>query len=244
MKKFYSKYKTDIIITILLITISLALFISIENKNIDDLLLNLSSGVIGSIITIWSIEVLRRKNNDNKIATAKVIAREEILRLRNQLTCFVSNAFDITVYNYIDNEDFSEENTVKVIKKIAEDLSSVDMLSLLEGLSIRQWSHLQENLYIIRKTLSEMLNLYKGILPDEILGQLLLVNKNFDYIYSSFGVFPELFVREEKDWPVNKKGADKNRSIRNSWIKLYAVNFKKYYESIVKLNELLEAVEF
>lgn len=244
MKKFYSKYETDIVITILLLLLSAILFILIKNKNLDDLLVNLSSGIIGSIITIWGVEVLRRKNQEKRIAPARMVAKEEIIRLKNQLTCFVSNAFDITVYNHITDGNFSEENIKKAIIEIAKEFITIDILSLLKSLSVSQWAHLQENLPLIRKTLSEMLQLYQNVLPDEIFGQLLIVNKNFDQIYSTFGVFPDLLTKEEGDWPKNKNGEGANRGIRKVWIELYAGYLKRYYESIVKLSELLETVDF
>jgi hypothetical protein len=205
----------------------------------SSLLINLSAGVIGSAITIWGVENLRKKSYEEKISPANTIADEEIRYLRNLLVCYISNVLGITVRGYLGNRDVSEKEVEKSVDSIIAELSESNFLTLFSGLEIDQWKKIESNLILIKFDLSEKIQLYQNIFSPEIFSQLIVINKVFKDFYNSFGLFSFLLTTPEKDWPENKKGPSRNRSLRDFHIRVLSEKMEIYFCEVRSLSSLL-----
>ncbi len=238
--------KIDLIITVSLAVAAFMLFIFsfIVDEPFKSLFIHLVAGFIGSIITIWGIEFWRKKKFEMKWGKAKDVAKEDIIQLRNKLVSYIGGPMGFQFTQYGSTEEILGSRSEEIVKAMVDDINSHDFDEILNKLSIDQWNSFQVNLPLIRLSLFEGLQLYKEILPPEILGQLLRVNRIFNRFYFTFGFVPDLFTKDEDYWPINKGGIKKNREIRAGLIKSLAKDLKDYFEKIDILIDLLRKTRF
>ena len=238
--------KIDFIITILLVIFIVASwYFSLKvNEPFKSLLINLTAGFIGSIITIWGIEFLRRKQFKARWDEAKKTAKQDIVELKNMLVSYISNPLGFVVDLYTKDDQDVKQWSEDAIKSMVVDIDRQDLGKILNRLSIEQWRHFKLNLPFIRSSLFEKLQLYNEVLPPEVFGQLLKIKKDCDNFYFAFGLVPELFTENESNWPPNKGGLKNNRLIRNTLIKTLSGELKIYFKDIATLINLLEKIEF
>ena len=111
---------------------------------------------------------------------------------------------------------------------------------LLRRAAKEQWQRFETNLPMIRMDLLNSITFYKEILPPTILGKLLSIRSTFESFYRMFGIFPDLFTREEKDWPLNKFGQNQNQEIRKTFLKLFERNLRDYFTEVEEFLNVLE----
>ena len=140
--------------------------------------------------------------------------------------------------NYIQG-DISKFNTLNLLN----DILSIDFLKKLNNLSTANWKHLETDLIFIKHELSNKIQLYSNLIPPEILGKLLIVNKEFESLNSLFGLLPDLFTKEQSEWPPNDKGLQNNIRIRTTLLTKLAENFKEYFVSVKNFSDVLEGWE-
>jgi len=238
-KYFWSRI--DYIITILLIILVVIFWCltSRLNEPYKGLFINLTAGMIGSIVTIWGIEFLRRQKFEKQWSVAKKVAKTDIKKLINVLTSYISGPLGVTVDSYKDEKKSLEEWSNEAIKKIVADFTQRNLNEILNGLSVEQWKNLKIDLPFIYLSLSEKCTLYREVLPPEVFGQLLKIKNNFDDFYLSFGLLPELFTENETNWPTNRGGLENNKAIRIVLIKNFSNNLKIYFDDIKILMDLV-----
>jgi len=243
-KYFWSKI--DLIITFLLLILIMACWFL--GKDSDEpyksLFINLTAGLIGSVITIWGIEFLHKKQLETKWNEARKVAKDDILQLKNMLVSYISNPMGYNISKYIKDNKNLEEWSGKAIKDIAIDMSNKNLKDILNNLNINQWRQLKMNLPHIRNNLLEKLEIYNSVLPPEILGQILKIKQHFDNFYNIFNLVPELFTENETNWPRNDGGVEKNKSTREAFIVAFSRDLEVYFKEINTLISLLEEVEF
>ncbi|MDP2683742.1 MAG: hypothetical protein Q8P20_01670 [bacterium] len=239
--------KIDLLITVLLLLFAVILwYISFKiSEPQKSLLINLVAGLIGSIVTIWGIEYFRKKQSEIRWGQTKNIAKKDIITLKNMLVSYISGPLGVTVMKYYKG---SESNSVQwaseTINKIANDIVKNDISSIINQLEITRWRSLKGNLISIRSSLLEKLYLYAEILPPEIFGQLLKIKNNLEKLSDPFSIFPELFIEDENNWPINKNNIGKYRLLRNSSIKKLSGDLLEYFNEVRIFIELLNKIKF
>lgn len=238
--------KTEIkpIIFVLLITFSLltglAAYSNCFSPTTSDLLINLAAGGISSLFTIFVIDWLIQENENRKWKDAKTTARSEMITLTNMLTSYISTPLGYKPTDYQINPKDVEASSRKVIKQIVEQLQSQNWKTLLDGLTIKKWEHLQINLLFIHPTINQSVQLYSQVLPPEVLGKLLIVRKDFHNLYNSFSLVPELFTKSQANWPENKGGLENNKSIRQSLLESFSKELKDYFTHLSDLIKIID----
>lgn len=242
--KYHSFDKAKIIIfSSLIVFIILSLWVSYFSSfsaTTKDLCINLSAGGITSLFTIFGIDFLIQRSNEAKWAEAKKTARSDMVYLTNMLASHfeIPLGFKITDYQ-VGNENL-EENARKFIKGIIDEILRGDIQKLLQSMTTDRWEQLLLNLFLMRQSLTEASQLYIGILPPEILGKLLAVRRSFQGFYFSFGLVPELFTKQQAEWPSNKGGIENNKSIRTNLLHGLAKDLKQYFEQLKLLMSLID----
>jgi len=245
--KIHISNKIDVIITLILLipAIALLVFSFCIAEPFKSLLINLVAAIFGSIITIWGIEFIRRKHMEIRESTAKTMVRDEIIQLKNTMVSYIAGplGFSALKYEYNTKENIEKWGEV-VIKDIVNNILKQDLLVILEQLDTNGWFYFKTNISSIRSALLEKIQLYKEVLPPEILGQLFKINKICSNIWVTFNLMPELFTEKENNWPSSGSMIESLRSARNILIKSLSRDLKYYFESINVLIKLLEEIKF
>jgi len=242
MLKFFWQ-KIELIITALLLVLAYILWYFSGRVSIlyQGLLVNLCAGTVGSVITIWGIEFLRKRQAKTFLTEARGVTKIHMTRLMNMLVSHIASPLGISVMQYeLDRENLGSN---AVIKHIANDLKQKNIQEILRKMSVENWKNLALNLPVIRAELSDTFLLYKDVLPVVVIGKLLNVKMAFDNFYKLFGGFHDLFVNEESGWPRNESGIEKNREVRELLMKNFANELKEYFIKISVLFNLLDKIK-
>ena len=242
--KYQSFDKTKIIIfsgLILFILLSLWIsYFSSFSTITKDLFVNLSAGGLASLFTIFGIDLLIQRSNEAKWAEAKKTAQSDMIYLTNMLASHFEIPLGFKIIDYQVDDQNIEENARKILRSIIDEILKRDMQKLLEAMTTDTWGQLLLNLFLMRQSLTEASQLYISILPPEILGKLLAVRRSFQNFYFSFGLVPELFTKQQSEWPSNKGGVENNKSIRASLLNGFTKDLKQYFGQLKLLMTLID----
>ncbi len=234
MKKIIAVIKENkklIIILLLCSFISFALGFCFDNK-FGDFFINLSASFVIIIFTIFIVDKLLKEREIRKYKEAYNIAKDDLLSLRNMLISHMSEPLGFVVGSG------GVKNATNELLKILKKVSEIDLEEKLKGMTIKDWEHLQINLPFIRMSLSYKINLYSNLIPIDVLGKLLAVNKEFESFYMMFGFLPGLFVKEQKYWPIKKGRLENGKIIRGQIINKMSQDLKNYYCAVDEFSNL------
>ena len=222
------------LIIFFIICYSLALN-SVENpwNKLDDLYINLAASTVFILVTLIIVDSFISSDKNKKYKLAHSVAKEELLRLRNQLVMYVANPLGHEIRHT--TPDTINENVQQVLSQMLV-LNYNGVVTLLK---VDQWKHIQLNLVLIRTDLLEKLFLYKDLVPPKILGALLTVNREFQSLYTLFGLFSDLLTKEEKDWPINEYGHARNAFLRGVYLIKLSDQFPAYFRAVESLTNVL-----
>lgn len=206
-----------------------------------DLFINISATFFSLIGVIFIIDALLENEHKKEMRESHLIVKTELLFLRNELFNYFREAFGVAFPSgKIDFGKISkyEDEIDKINRQLLVYIQN-NLEQIIIQMKPSDWRRLQLNLVAMKIDLFEKFSLYKEMVPATVLAKLLLVKKSFDSFYSIFGVFPDLFINEEKNWPVNKFGQEKNRQLRKEFLSLFIKNLRDYFNS---LNEFMDAL--
>jgi len=213
LEKFKKKIKNYwIILIVCFFGLISSLFLSFYlHDKWSDFFVNLSASFIIIIFTIFIIDQLLEKRQLARFRDAHSVAKEDLEILGNMLISYMSApfGFNISLYDYDDKI---------AISTILNQMLKIDFNKKLDNLSKYKREHLLLSLISIKDSLNSKISLYSDLLPPEILGKLLIVNKNFSSLNFMFGVY--IICIENKN--------DNQIIVTNS----LATNFKNYFLAV------------
>lgn len=207
---------------------------------LQSLLINLSAGFVISLFTIWGVDYLRKRRDRVLWFTAEKVTIADLYILSNMLVSYVSGPLGKTVLDYKEEGNDLVKSGRIALKKIIEDLTASDLIEILEKRSTSEWSRLQLELIGIKSSINEYIQIYQRIIPPELFGTLLKTRRDFNSLYTTFGLIPELFTKIEKEWPLNAGGVENNRLIRKMLINSLGKDLKSYLLSVKEFINMLD----
>lgn len=200
---------------------------------LQDLWVNLVAGWITLIGTMFLIDHLLEQRKQAEWKEASSVTQEDLIKLSNMLISYISSPLGLSVLNYKDfSSAVSAEEGEKILLHIVEDLLLMDLNKKLLQLRNENWRSFHSALIYINKELYDSVVVHNTVLTPTVLGKLLRVRKSFNDLFSFFVLIPDLLVNEEKDWPQNAYGQERNREIRNSFIATIGSNLQTYLKSV------------
>lgn len=243
MKNLLNNHSKIIIFVFLSLLTIVSLWISYSSSfssTTRNLFTNLAAGGITAVLTIFGVDQIIKRSNEAKWKEAKKTAKSEMEYLTNMLASHLEIPLGFKITDYEVNSNSIEQGARTVLKQIIDEILNKDMDQLLQRMTTEKWGQLLMNLFLIRQSLSETTQLYSSILPPEILGKLLKTKRIFQNFYFSFGLVPELFTKDQSNWPSNKGGVENNKSIRASLLKGFSMDLKQYFEELKALITLVD----
>ncbi len=201
-----------IILTVCFFGLILSLFLSFYlHDKWGDFFVNLSASFVIIIFTIFIIDQLLEKKQLAKFRDAHSVAKKDLEILSNMLISYMSAPFGFNVLLYNCDDKMA-------IIPVLDQILKIDFDKKLDDLSKYEQEHLLLNLISIKDSLNSKVSLYSNLLPPEILGKLLIVNKNFSSLNFMFGVYI-ICIKDKND----------NRILVTNSL---AINFKNYFLAI------------
>ena len=217
-----------------------------STNTLGSLFVNLCAGSITAIVVIWGVDYLRKKENQQRFAEINQVAKADISSQATMLVWYMANPLNFSIFDYPSGKDgYTSELIRNANSLVLKDILKSDLHAILVKFSVNDWKHLAMNIALIKNALGENLRVYSQVLPPEVLGRVLAARKAFNSLSDySFAILIDLFVKEEKDWPVNKSGIERNRELRTNQITLIARDLKEYFSQVERLTELLSEINF
>ncbi|MEK9146798.1 MAG: hypothetical protein AAB639_01210 [Patescibacteria group bacterium] len=241
MKKIVYRYWNRILkYKILLIILSLLSIINlIISKNtqgvLSNLSVNLSAIFIGVIFTVFIFDEIVMRQKENEYQEAYLNSKDDLILLANMMVTYLREPFGFKFpLEKIDTSKNLNDESSRVNRESIKEVIT-HLKSHMLAASVSDWKRLVMNIFFLRQELSQVIPLYKEIIPPNLLGKVLSLGKSFKTFDYSFALLADLFVNEPKDWPKNKLGQANNVRIRNNQL----LTLEKNINDILNKTELL-----
>ena len=242
-KRFFN---IELSITFLLLVLGMALVwiasFDFLNLYISGLLLNISAGCFSSVITIWGIEFFRRKSDKNRKSEILNVAFNELEKLGNMSFSYVANPLGFRI-NYTSNG--RDPDNYKIRNLMINQIDTIlkgDLSALIQKMTPEEWKMFTLDGQFLQVEIQDFFSTYITIFEPELQGSLLNLRVRYRQFHFAFALMHELYLKEEKDWPINKLGVVRNRENKQYQSIALAKNLVEYFQAVrtllVALNQL------
>lgn len=229
-----SKYKFVLVLLLIIFVVSLILGIC-NIWNFSGFWLNLSTDSLTLIATLFVIDFLLEKRKQLEWHVVNETANKDLDQLTNMLTSYMAAPLGLTVMDYEPRvEGNLEERSSDLLSQMLDDLRR-RLEHLIDNMNIEQWERMHLNLLFLKSAIANYLAVYQTATPPNVLGELLRLRRAFNSFYSSFGMLPELFIKNEQEWPHNRGGIDNSREIRSMLLESFKKDLRAYFTELVDL---------
>ncbi|HUO50561.1 MAG TPA: hypothetical protein VMU25_03325 [Candidatus Paceibacterota bacterium] len=249
MQKYFYKYLELILLVTLMLLSGGSLWVahvaSGTHQTINALGANLCAGFVMAIVTIFGIELLRRKRDAWRMVGATKAAREEVKILTNMLVSYLSEPLGKTILDHPQNTGESVNDWAdRAIRAIATDLTTADNLPALNAKLPKEWEYFGSVLLLMRQNLGETLKIYAALFPPEVLGHLLNVRREFERIMSNFSVVRHILITDKASWSTLTGSGVVARAFPDRMIAELDVALRRYFVAVRGFIEATEEAGF
>ena len=159
------------------------------------LFINLAATFIGILITVFYVDLILRKYEEERWSNVKIRAHQRIERMANLSIGAFRSAYnlgtDIFGESFLETDDRTEIRSM--IARAAENVLIPLTPTRLNTVNRAEWKKVVQLLEVVAKMGDELLNLFGDKIEPEIFSQMLEIHNKAEGILAQYSLVPEAF---------------------------------------------------